>query len=43
MLFCGVCVCVLPQALLKHLSAEHLLLVQIDGAEGAEVSLAVWT
>lgn len=31
----------LPEALVKHLGPEHLLLVQADGAEGAEVPLSV--
>lgn len=32
-----------PEALVVHLGAEHLLLVQADGAEGAQILLSVWT
>ena len=31
----------LPEAFVKHLGPEYLLLVQADGAEGAEVPLSV--
>lgn len=32
-----------PETFVVHLGAEHLLLIQTDGAKGAEIPLSVWT
>lgn len=32
----------LPDTFVEHLGAEHLLLIQTDGAKGAEIPLSIW-
>ena len=35
--------CCLPNTFVKHLGAEHLLLIQTYGAKSTEIPLSIWT